>query len=183
MRVHRLDLPGVLLIEPKVFGDERGCFFESYNRDELRRAAGITQEFVQDNRSVSQQGVLRGLHFQRQQPQGKLITVLSGEVFDVAVDIRRSSPTFGEWVSATLSARNRHQMWVPQGFAHGFLVLSESAEVFYKTTDFYAPADQHAIAWNDPQIGIAWPALAGVGLQMSQRDREAQPLRAAHVFE
>lgn len=173
-------LPDVLLIEPKVFGDARGFFFESYNRRAFAEAAGLDVDFVQDNHSRSAQGVLRGLHYQIQQPQGKLVRVVAGAVFDVAVDIRKTSPTFGQWVGIELSAENKKMVWVPPGFAHGFLVLSEVAEFLYKTTDYYAPSHERTIAWNDPDIGIAWP-LAGAPL-LSAKDQAAVELKAAEVF-
>ena len=152
-----LRIPEVVLIEPKVFGDERGFFFESFNHRQFEDAIGRSVEFVQDNHSKSIKHVLRGLHFQTQQPQGKLVRVVQGDVFDVAVDLRRDSPTFGQWAGAHLSAENKHQLWVPEGFAHGFVVLSDTAEFLYKTTDYYAPQFEAAIAWNDPDIGIVWP--------------------------
>ena len=173
-------LPDVLLIEPKVFGDARGFFFESYNRHAFAEAAGLDVDFVQDNHSRFAQGVLRGLHYQIQQPQGKLVRVVAGAVFDVAVDIRKTSSTFGKWVGIELSAENKKMIWVPPGFAHGFLVLSESAEFLYKTTDYYAPSHERSIAWNDPDIGIAWP-LAGAPL-LSAKDQAAVGLKAAEVF-
>src|SRR5882762_4545752 len=159
MQVTPTLLPDVLLIEPRVFGDERGFFYESWNRRAFA-AAGIAAEFLQDNHSRSRRGVLRGLHYQVEHAQGKLVRVVAGEVFDVAVDLRRSSPTFGRWVGERLSAANKLVMWVPEGFAHGFLVLSESAEFLYKTTDYYAPEHERTLLWNDPALGIAWP-LAG----------------------
>ena len=173
-------LPDVLLIEPKVFGDARGFFFESYNRRAFAEAAGLDVDFVQDNHSRSAQGVLRGLHYQIQQPQGKLVRVVAGAVFDVAVDIRKTSPTFGQWVGIELSAENKKMVWVPPGFAHGFLVLSEVAEFLYKTTDYYAPSHERTIAWNDPDIGIAWP-LAGAPL-LSAKDQAGARLKDAEVF-
>ena len=173
-------LPGVLLIEPKVFGDARGFFFESYNRHAFAEASGLDVDFVQDNHSRSALGVLRGLHYQIQQPQGKLVRVVAGAVFDVAVDIRKASPTFGQWVGIELSAENKKMIWVPPGFAHGFLVLSESAEFLYKTTDYYAPSHERAIAWNDPDIGIAWP-LAAAPL-LSAKDQAGRRLKEAEVF-
>lgn len=160
MKVTPCKIPDVLLIEPKVFGDERGFFYESFNQKAFDAATGLNLSFVQDNHSKSSQGVLRGLHYQVQQPQGKLVRVVAGEVFDVAVDIRPGSPTFGQWVGEFLSATNHRQLWVPPGLAHGFLVLSESAEFLYKTTDFYAPAFERCIAWNDPTLAIDWPAMA-----------------------
>jgi dTDP-4-dehydrorhamnose 3,5-epimerase len=168
-------LPGVLLIEPRVFGDQRGFFFESWHRERYREA-GIRDAFVQDNLSYSRRGVLRGLHFQNPQPQGKLVQVLQGEVFDVAVDIRAGSPTFGQWHGERLSAENRRQFYVPPGMAHGFLVTSDTALFSYKCTAFYAPASEGAIAWDDPDIGIAWPDV-GVALQLSAKDAAAPRLR------
>lgn len=147
----------VLKIEPRVFGDERGFFYESFNARNFAAATGLDVNFVQDNHSKSARGVLRGLHFQVQNPQGKLVRVVAGEVFDVAVDIRPHSPTYGQWVGEILSASNRHQLWIPPGLAHGFLVLSESAEFLYKTTDYYAPEFERCLAWDDPGLGIAWP--------------------------
>jgi dTDP-4-dehydrorhamnose 3,5-epimerase len=176
-----LAIPEVLVLEPKVFGDERGFFFESYNRRVLQKVAGIEAEFVQDNHSKSARNVLRGLHYQIRQPQGKLVRVLAGEVFDVAVDIRRRSPSFGRWAGQILSAENRRQMWVPVGFAHGFVVLSETAEFLYKTTDYWAPEHERAIAWNDPAIGIEWP-FTGEPI-LSGKDRAAPALAVAEVFE
>ena len=179
MKATRLSIPEVVLIEPKVFGDARGFFFESFNQKAFNEATGTNHAFVQDNHSRSSRGVLRGLHYQIQQPQGKLVRVARGAVFDVAVDIRRSSPTFGQWVGAELSEDNQHQLWVPPGFAHGFLVLSESADFLYKTTDYYAPQHERSIAWNDPSIGISWPALAqGQQPLLSAKD-SAAPLLAS----
>lgn len=180
MLVTPMALPDVLLLQPKVFGDTRGFFFESYNRKAFLQATGLDVDFVQDNHSRSAQGVLRGLHYQIQQPQGKLVRVTTGAVFDVAVDIRASSPTFGQWVGAELSAANQKILWVPPGFAHGFLVLSESAEFLYKTTDYYAPAYERAIAWNDPQIAIDWPLPFAP--QLSAKDQAAVRLQDAEVF-
>ncbi|MFC5520598.1 dTDP-4-dehydrorhamnose 3,5-epimerase [Polaromonas jejuensis] len=157
MKVTPTAIPDVLIIEPKVFGDARGFFYESFNQKVFNEATGINQQFVQDNHSRSTKGVLRGLHYQIQQPQGKLVRVVRGAVFDVAVDIRKGSSTFGQWVSAELTEENRKQVWVPPGFAHGFLVLSESADFLYKTTDYYAPEHERCLAWNDPSIGIDWP--------------------------
>jgi len=181
VKVIPTDIPDVLLLEPKVFGDERGFFFESYNRAALAETAGITDEFVQDNHSRSTRGVLRGLHYQIKQPQGKLVRVIAGEVFDVAVDIRRSSPTLGKWVGAVLSAQNRRMAWVPRGFAHGFVVLSDVAELLYKTTDLYAPHHERCIAWNDPAIGIRWPL--GGEPTLSAKDRAGLPLAEAELFD
>ncbi len=179
MKATRLAIPDVVLIEPKVFGDARGFFFESFNQKAFNDATGTNHQFVQDNHSRSSRGVLRGLHYQIQQAQGKLVRVARGAVFDVAVDIRRSSPTFGQWVGAQLSEDNQHQLWVPPGFAHGFVVLSESADFLYKTTDYYAPQHERSIAWNDPSIGISWPALAqGQQPLLSAKD-SAAPLLAS----
>ena len=174
-------IPEVLIFEPKVFGDERGFFFESYNQQAFEAATGLSAKFVQDNHSRSAKSVLRGLHYQIEQPQGKLVRVTQGEVFDVVVDIRQSSPTFGQWVGARLSAENKHQMWVPAGFAHGFLVLSDFAEFLYKTTDFYAPQHECCILWDDPAIGIAWP-LDGEPL-LSNKDKQGLLLSQAIAFE
>ena len=158
MKAPPLKIPDIVLIEPKVFGDERGYFFESFNQAAFNQAIGYEVQFVQDNHSKSQKGVLRGLHYQLPpKAQGKLVRVVQGEVFDVAVDIRKDSPTFGQWVGVILSAENKRQLWIPAGFAHGFITLSESAEFLYKTTDYYAPEYERCIAWNDPEIGINWP--------------------------
>jgi dTDP-4-dehydrorhamnose 3,5-epimerase len=157
MKITPLAIPDVLLIEPTVYGDDRGFFFESFNQARFNEALGHEVSFVQDNHSKSAKGVLRGLHYQIQQAQGKLVRVVEGEVFDVAVDMRRSSPSFGKWVCTTLSAANKHQLWVPPGFAHGFLVLSQSAEFLYKTTDFYSPQHERAVIWNDERLDIRWP--------------------------
>lgn len=173
-------LPGVLILEPKVFGDARGFFYESFNAQDFAQTTGLAVTFVQDNHSRSAQGVLRGLHYQIQQPQGKLVRVTEGEVFDVAVDIRRSSPSFGQWVGVHLSADNKRQMWVPPGFAHGFVVLSASADFLYKTTDYYAPAHERCIAWNDPSIGVDWPIHAPPLL--AAKDAQAPGLAQAEVF-
>jgi dTDP-4-dehydrorhamnose 3,5-epimerase len=179
MKVTPTGLPGVLLIEPRVFGDARGFFFESWNERAFERAE-IQARFVQDNHSRSEKGVLRGLHYQIRQPQGKLVRVIEGEIFDVAVDIRRSSPTFGKWEGARLSAQSKSMLWIPVGFAHGFCVLSDFAEVLYKTTDFYAPENERCIAWNDPEIGIEWP-LSGAPL-LSPKDAAGVRLRHAQAF-
>ena len=160
MNVIQTSLPGVLLIEPRVFGDERGFFFESFNARAFRDAAGITLDFVQDNHSRSRRGVLRGLHYQIEQAQGKLVRAVTGEVFDAVVDLRRSSPTFGRWEGFVLSAQNKRMLWVPPGFGHGYLVLSDAADFLYKTTDYYAPQHERCVIWNDPDIGVEWP-LAG----------------------
>lgn len=159
MKVTACKIPDVLLIEPKLFGDDRGFFYESFNQKNFDAATGLSLNFVQDNHSKSAKGVLRGLHYQVQHPQGKLVRVVAGEVFDVAVDIRPASPTFGQWVGEILSASNHRQLWVPPGLAHGFLVLSDSAEFLYKTTDYYAPAFERCIAWNDPTLAITWPEM------------------------
>lgn len=180
MNVVKTEIPEVLVLEPKVFGDSRGFFFESYNQRAFQDATGWAPAFVQDNHSRSQKGVLRGLHYQIIQPQGKLVRVVVGEVFDVAVDIRRSSPTFGRWVGAHLSDENKRQMWVPPGFAHGFVVLSDFAEFLYKTTDFYAPEHERCIAWNDPDIGIEWPIDSEPLL--SEKDKKGVRLKDAEVF-
>ena len=181
MQVIATDIAEVLILEPKVFGDSRGFFMESFNARGFAELSGADVAFVQDNQSRSARGVLRGLHYQIRQPQGKLVRVVRGRVFDVAVDIRRSSPTFGRWVGAELSEENNRQMWVPAGFAHGFVVLSESADFLYKTTDYYAPEHERAIAWNDPQIGIRWP-FEGEPL-LSAKDRQASSLAAAELFD
>jgi dTDP-4-dehydrorhamnose 3,5-epimerase len=185
MQVRPLAIPDVLLIEPHVFGDERGFFLETYNRAGFLRATGIDAAFVQDNHSRSAGGVLRGLHYQLPpKAQAKLVWAATGAVFDVAVDLRRGSPTFGRWVGECLSAANHRQMWIPAGFAHGFLVLSDAADFLYKTTAYYAPEYERAVAWNDPDLGIAWP-LDGRGPTVSHRDREAPRLRdlpAEHLF-
>ena len=173
-------IPDVLVIEPSVFGDDRGFFFESFNAREFERLTGIQPPIMQDNHSRSARKVLRGLHYQITQPQGKLVRVVAGEVFDVAVDIRRSSPTFGRWVANNLSAENKKQMWVPVGFAHGFQVLSEYAEVLYKTTDYYAPQHERCILWNDPQVDIQWP-LDGEP-RLSAKDAKGMPFAKAEVF-
>ena len=183
MKATRLAIPEVVLIEPKVFGDARGFFFESFNQKAFNEATGTNHQFVQDNHSRSAKGVLRGLHYQIQQPQGKLVRVVRGAVFDVAVDIRKSSPTFGQWVGAELSDDNQHQLWVPPGFAHGFVVLSDSADFLYKTTDYYAPQHERCILWNDPAIGIDWP-LAAHGIDeplLSDKDRAGVPLAQADL--
>jgi dTDP-4-dehydrorhamnose 3,5-epimerase len=169
----------VFMIAPKVFGDARGFFLESYNRRSMA-ALGIDYEFVQDNHSLSGHGVLRGLHYQIKQPQGKLVRVVSGEIFDVAVDVRRSSPSFGKWVGMTLSAENKRMAWVPPGFAHGFYVVSDSAEVMYKATDYYAPEHERTVLWNDPALNVGWP-LSGEPL-LSDKDRKGVPLSEAEVY-
>jgi dTDP-4-dehydrorhamnose 3,5-epimerase len=165
----------VMLIEPRVFGDPRGFFYESFNARDFEAATGVRLAFVQDNHSKSARGVLRGLHFQQQRPQGKLVRVVAGEVFDVAVDIRRDSPTYGQWVGEILSASNQRQLWIPPGLAHGFLVLSEFAEFLYKTTDYYAPEFERCLAWDDPGLDIAWP-LGGLLPKVSTKDSAGQRL-------
>lgn len=181
MNATRLSIPDVVLFEPRVFGDERGFFFESFNQRAFEEVIGRTAVFVQDNHSCSARGVLRGLHYQIRQPQGKLVRVVQGEVFDVAVDIRRGSPTFGRWVGEYLSAENKRQLWVPEGFAHGFVVLSEFAEFLYKTTDYYAPEHERCICWNDPGVAIDWPMDGEPTL--SDKDRRGVLLDVADVFE
>ena len=173
-------IPDVIVIEPKVFGDVRGFFFESFNQQAFSQATGLNVNFVQDNHSRSAQGVLRGLHYQIQQPQGKLVRVVQGTVYDVAVDIRRSSPTFGQHVGVELSADNKRMLWIPKGFAHGFVVLSDTAEFLYKTTDYWAPEFERSIAWNDPAIGIQWPIQGEPSL--SAKDRQAKLLVEAEHF-
>lgn len=180
MKVTPTSIPDVLLIEPKVFGDTRGFFFESFNQKAFNEATSLDVNFVQDNHSRSSKGVLRGLHYQVQQPQGKLVRVVRGTVFDVAVDIRQGSETFGKWVGVELSEDNHRQMWVPSGFAHGFLVLSESADFLYKTTDYYAPAHERCIAWNDSAIGIEWPS--NLRPKLSVKDKTGKPLSEAEIF-
>ncbi|MGL6242098.1 dTDP-4-dehydrorhamnose 3,5-epimerase [Pseudomonas sp.] len=180
MNIVTTDLPGVLIIEPKVFGDDRGFFYESFNAKAFQLATGLDTRFVQDNHSRSQKGVLRGLHYQLENTQGKLVRVTAGEVLDVAVDIRRSSPHFGKWVAVRLSAENHRQLWVPEGFAHGFMVLSEFAEFLYKTTDYYTPSAERSIRWDDPDLAIDWqldeaPLLSG-------KDQAAEFFKDAEVF-
>jgi len=180
MQAIATSLPGVMILEPTVFGDERGFFFESFNERRFAEAiGGEAPRFVQDNHSKSAAGVLRGLHYQVRQPQGKLVRVVAGEVFDVAVDVRKSSPTFGRWIGVTLSADNKRQLWIPEGFAHGFVVTSPSAEFLYKTTDFWAPEHERCIRWNDPAIGIDWPVVSP---QLSEKDARGLDLHAAEVF-
>lgn len=181
MNATRLSIPEVVLFEPKVFGDERGFFYESFNQARFEEAIGRSVNFVQDNHSRSVQGVLRGLHYQIQQTQGKLVRVAAGTVFDVAVDLRKSSPTFGQWVGEILSAENKRQLWVPEGFGHGFVVLSESAEFLYKTTDYYAPQYERSISWNDPDLAIDWHFDGTPSL--SAKDAQGTPLRGAEVFD
>ena len=180
MKATRLAIPDVVLIEPKIFGDDRGFFYESFNQRAFEEAIGYSVEFVQDNHSRSAKGVLRGLHYQIQNPQGKLVRVVEGEVFDVAVDLRRSSPTFGKWVGEVLSAQNKKQLWVPAGFAHGFVVLSESAEFLYKTTDYYAPSHERCLRWNDPEIAVTWPISEAPTL--SAKDAQGAAIDDAEVY-
>jgi dTDP-4-dehydrorhamnose 3,5-epimerase len=180
MQVSTTTIPDVLILEPKVFGDDRGFFFESFNERTWLNLTGVNVNFVQHNHSRSAGGVLRGLHYQIQQPQGKLVRVVVGEVFDVAVDIRRSSPSFGQWFGALLSAENKRQMWVPPGFAHGFCVTSEVAEFLYLTTEYYAPEHERCIAWDDPDLNIAWPLAAAPNV--SAKDRQGQSLKDADMF-
>lgn len=181
MKVTATAIPEVLLVEPRVFGDDRGFFYESFNQKQWREMTGLDRVFVQDNHSRSAKGVLRGLHYQIRQAQGKLVRVVVGEVFDAAVDLRRSSPTFGKWVGAILSAENKRQLWVPEGFGHGFVVLSEAAEFLYRTTDYWAPEHERCIIWNDPDIGIDWP-IAGSPI-LSGKDAEGVRFREAEVYE
>lgn len=183
MNCIRTDIPDVYILEPKVFGDARGFFTESFNAETFARATGLRPDFVQDNHSKSAKGVLRGLHYQLDHAQDKLVRVVQGEVFDVAVDVRRSSPTFGRWVGVHLSAENFRQLWVPKGFAHGFVVLSDTAEFLYKTTDYYDPASERAILWNDPTLAIAWPEIPGVSApSLSGKDQAAKRFVDAEVF-
>ncbi|MGF6089677.1 dTDP-4-dehydrorhamnose 3,5-epimerase [Pseudomonas sp. 18173] len=181
MKATPLAIPDVVLFEPKVFGDERGFFFESFNEARFSEAVGKEVKFVQDNHSRSVKNVLRGLHYQVQQAQGKLLRVVTGEIFDVAVDVRKSSPTFGHWVGEILSAENKRQLWIPEGFAHGFVVLSDVAEVLYKATDYYAPVHERCIAWNDPSVGIEWPCSGELAL--SAKDQQGALLTDAEVFD
>jgi dTDP-4-dehydrorhamnose 3,5-epimerase len=180
MKVTPTAIPEVLLIEPRVFGDARGFFFESFNQRAFQEASGLNLEFVQDNHSRSSQGVLRGLHYQIEQPQGKLVRVVRGRVFDVAVDLRRSAATFGRWVGLELSEDEHRQLWIPPGFAHGFMVLSESADFLYKTTDYYAPEHERCVAWDDPQLGIEWPD--SVTPRLSAKDAAGLPFLQAPCF-
>jgi len=180
MRVHKTEIPDVLIFEPKAFGDNRGYFFESFNRKQFGELSGVDVDFVQDNHSKSGRNVLRGLHYQIKQAQGKLVRVVAGEVFDVVVDIRKNSPTFGKWVGAVLSAENKLQLWVPPGFAHGFVVISDSAEFLYKTTDYWAPEHERCILWNDPAVGIHWPD--GITPVLSDKDLAGKSLADADLF-
>jgi dTDP-4-dehydrorhamnose 3,5-epimerase len=181
LEIQRLAIPDVVLLRPKVFGDHRGFFLESWNRKSFGDA-GLDIDFVQDNHSRSARYTLRGLHYQMEQTQGKLVRVVSGAVFDVAVDLRRSSPTFGRWIGEELSEANNHILWVPPGFAHGFLVLSESADFQYKCTDYYSPAHERTLLWNDPQIGIDWPLPAGVSPLLAKKDAAGVGIRVADTF-
>ena len=181
MKVLDTAIPDVKIIEPDVFGDDRGFFYESFNRRRFREQIGLDLDFVQDNHSKSARGVLRGLHYQIEHAQGKLVRVVSGSVFDVAVDLRRASPSFGQWAGAVLSAENYRQMWVPPGFAHGFLVLADATEFLYKTTDFYAPEHERTIQWDDPDLAIDWP-LKGIELRLSEKDKNGTPFASAECF-
>lgn len=180
MNVIKTNLPEVLIFEPRIFGDDRGFFYESFNAKKFTELSGLETTFVQDNHSLSAKNVLRGMHYQIRQPQGKLVRVVSGEVFDVAVDIRKSSPRFGQWTGVTLSTTNKRQLWVPPGFAHGFMVISDSAEFLYKTTDYWAPEYERCLQWNDPAVDIQWP-LQGAPI-MSVKDQQGQSLVNAEVF-
>lgn len=180
MNIIRTEIPDVLILEPKVFGDERGFFFESFNQRVFEEKTGLKPVFVQDNHSRSRKDVLRGLHYQIRQPQGKLVRVVAGEVFDVAVDLRKHSPTFGQWTGHMLSAENKRMLWIPEGFAHGFLVLSESADFLYKTTDYYAPEHERCILWKDQALGIDWPATEKPIL--TAKDRKGSSLTEAELF-
>jgi len=182
MVFEQMALPEVLIFKPKVFGDQRGFFLESFRSDVFAKT-GIPGPFVQDNHSGSQQGTLRGLHYQIRQGQGKLVRVVVGKIFDVAVDIRRSSPNFGRWVGTYISAENKQQLWIPVGFAHGFYVISDWAELLYKTTDYYAPEWERSLMWNDPKLGIEWPLIAGKPPVLSERDSKGKLLSEAELFE
>ncbi len=182
MKATPLTIPDVILIEPKVFGDERGFFFESFNQAQFEQAIGKSVQFVQDNHSRSAKHVLRGLHYQIQQPQGKLVRVVQGEVFDVAVDLKKSSKTFGQWVGEILSAENKRQLWIPEGFAHGFVVLSDTAEFLYKTTDYWFPEHERCIRWDDPTLAIDWPPIINQPV-ISAKDAQCASFDAAEVFE
>ncbi len=183
MKVIETAIPGLLILEPKVFGDARGFFMESYNAKVFGDATGLAPDFVQDNHSRSARGVLRGLHYQIEQAQGKLVRAVRGSVFDVAVDLRRSSPTFGQWAGVELSEDNHRQLWIPPGFAHGFLVTSESADFLYKTTDYYAPQHERSLAWNDPTVGVAWPLhLLGGAPLLSAKDVAGKALADCETF-
>jgi dTDP-4-dehydrorhamnose 3,5-epimerase len=181
VKVERTAIEGVLVLEPKVFGDARGFFFESYNRRAFLDATGLDVEFVQDNHSRSARNVLRGLHYQVRQPQGKLVRVIAGEIYDVAVDLRRSSPTFGRWEGIRLDSESKRMLWIPAGFAHGFVVKSDVAEVLYKATDYYAPEHEKTLLWSDPALGIAWP-LSGEPI-LADKDRRGAPLASAETYD
>ena len=181
MKVIETAIPGLLILEPKVFGDARGFFMESYNAKAFQDATGLDVNFVQDNHSRSGKGVLRGLHYQVEQAQGKLVRVTRGSVFDAVVDLRKSSPTFGQWAGVELSEENSRQLWIPPGFAHGFLVTSDSADFLYKTTDYYAPQFERSLAWNDPTVGVEWP-LAGTAPLLSAKDVAGKPLAECETF-
>lgn len=182
MKVIQTTLPGVMLLEPRVFGDERGFFFESFNAKAFHEATGVAADFVQDNHSYSKRGVLRGLHYQIEQAQGKLVRAVSGEVFDAVVDLRRSSATFGRWEGFVLSAQNKRMLWVPPGFAHAYLVLSEDADFLYKTTDYWAPQHERCLLWNDPAVGVAWPLPGGAPPVLSAKDQTGLPLAQAECY-
>jgi dTDP-4-dehydrorhamnose 3,5-epimerase len=182
MEFEQTNIPDVLLCKPRVFGDKRGFNVETFRRN-VFASVGISEEFVQDNQSGSQQGILRGLHYQIRQTQGKLVRVVAGEIFDVAVDLRRSSATFGRWVGVSLSAENKHQVWIPKGFAHGFYVISDWAEVVYKVTDYYAPEWERTLLWNEPALGIKWPLLKGMPPVLSARDSQGKLLSEAELFD
>jgi len=182
MDFKRLEIPDVILIEPQVFKDDRGFFLESFHKKQFLQA-GLTADFVQDNHSGSRRGALRGLHYQIRQPQGKLVRVIAGEAYDVAVDLRRTSPTFGRWVGVYLSAERKDQLWIPPGFAHGFYVLSEWAEVLYKATDYYARQWERSLLWNDPKIGVKWPLPQGETPILSEKDSRGLPLTEAEVYD
>ena len=182
IKVTNAPIDGLYIIEPTVHGDNRGYFMETYNQKDMEEA-GLTMTFVQDNESMSSKGVLRGLHYQKQYPQGKLVRVIEGEVFDVAVDLRKDSPTFGQWFGVVLSDENKKQFYISPGFAHGFLVLSDVARFCYKCTDFYHPGDEGGLAWNDPEIGIEWPKLDGVELNLSEKDKKWSGLKDSFIFE
>ena len=181
MQVEKTSLPEVVILTPKVFGDERGFFMESFNQQAFEEATGCQREFVQDNHSRSRQGVLRGIHYQLEQPQGKLVRVVQGSVWDVAVDLRRESPHFGQWVGVELSAENSRQLWVPEGFGHAFVVLSETADFLYKTTDYYHPASERCIRFDDPELAIEWPELP-VAFALSEKDQAGSTLPSADVY-
>lgn len=179
MKISPLSIPDVLLLEPIIFEDERGFFLESFNQRIFEKAIDRSVQFVQDNHSRSTKNVIRGLHYQLNQPQGKLVRVISGEILDIAVDIRQSSPTFGQWITAILTSENKKQLWIPEGFAHGFAVLTNYAEILYKTTDYWAPEHEHCIAWNDPEIAIEWPIQNPT---LSHKDRQGLPLAHSRTF-